>query len=196
VGNAPAGFEAVHREFRPRIIRYLARLVGDADAEDIAQDVFVKVHGSLSGFRGESSLSTWIYRIATNAALDRLKSPSYKRETAADTNGLTGGQACVADKSIPVDQQIAREQMSECVRGVVDRLAPDHKAVIVLSELGELADREVADILGVTPGAAKARLHRARARLKTELETACNFGRDERNEFVCEPKRTPINFKK
>jgi RNA polymerase sigma-70 factor, ECF subfamily len=196
LGNAPAGFEGIHKEFRPRIVRYLGRLVGEADAEDLAQEVFIKVHGSLSGFRGESSLSTWIYRIATNTALDRLKSPACRREITADTDELEEGRTCVSGADVPVDQQIAREQMSACVRGIMDRLSPDHKAVIVLSELGELTDREVADVLGVTPGAAKARLHRARARLKGELEAACNFGRDERNEFVCEPKTTPITLNK
>lgn len=188
-------FDHIHDEYRPKVLRYLARLVGDADAEDLTQEVFVRVHGSLSGFRGDSSLSTWIYRIATNAALDRLKSPTFKKEASSVAAVAEEGTEAV-ESSEPVDKRLIREQMGECIRGVVDRLPPDYKTVIVLSELGELTNREVAEVLGVSLEAAKIRLHRARARLKSELQEACSFGRDERNEFICEPKVTPIEFRK
>ena len=76
--SAEKEFQKIYDDHYPRIVRYLRRLVGDSEAEDVAQEVFVKVHQSLDGFRGESKLSTWIYRIATNTAMDRLKSPSSK----------------------------------------------------------------------------------------------------------------------
>ena len=70
---ATVDFKSVHDEFRPRVLRYVARLVGEADADDVTQTVMLKVNQGLAGFRGDSSLSTWIYRIATNAAMDRLR---------------------------------------------------------------------------------------------------------------------------
>src|SRR5574342_1048299 len=72
-------FPKIYAGFQQKILRYLTRLVGEADAEDLAQEVLIKVSEALPNFRGESQLSTWIYRIATNTALDRLRSPSYQR---------------------------------------------------------------------------------------------------------------------
>ncbi len=66
-------FQAVHDRFRSRILRYLARLVGEGEAEDVTQSVMLKVSEKLVEFRGDSDVSTWIYRIATNAAVDRLR---------------------------------------------------------------------------------------------------------------------------
>ena len=70
-------FQKVYDTFQPKIHRYLVRFVGDYEAEDLTQEVFVKVGQGLKEFRGESQLSTWIYKIATNSALDRLRSPSF-----------------------------------------------------------------------------------------------------------------------
>jgi RNA polymerase sigma-70 factor (ECF subfamily) len=72
-------FEHIHAAFRPKIERYLTRMIGEYEAEDLTQDVFVRISQALKTFRGECELSTWIYRIATNAALDRLRSPSFQR---------------------------------------------------------------------------------------------------------------------
>ncbi len=71
---ATVDFQSVHKDFRPRVLRYLSRLVGEAEAEDLTQSVMLKISEALPGFRGDSSLSTWIYRIATNAALDKRAS--------------------------------------------------------------------------------------------------------------------------
>ena len=75
----PPEFRDIYEQFYPKILRYMARMVDESEAEDLTQEVFGRVAGSLAAFRGESQLSTWIYRIATNAALDRLGSPSYQR---------------------------------------------------------------------------------------------------------------------
>lgn len=72
-------FKEVYEEFQPRILHHLSRLAGPNEAEDLAQEVFEKVSRALKGFKGESRLSTWLYRIATNTALDRLRTPSFNR---------------------------------------------------------------------------------------------------------------------
>ena len=72
-------FQDIYTAFNEKVRRYLARLVGEAEAEDLTHEVFIKASKALDDFRGESSLSTWIYRIATNTALDRLRSPDFKR---------------------------------------------------------------------------------------------------------------------
>ena len=77
--SAHPDFPQVYGEFHPRIQRYLTRLLGTNEADDATQEVFAKISQALPQFRGESSLSTWIYRIATNTAYDRLRSPSFQR---------------------------------------------------------------------------------------------------------------------
>ncbi len=72
-------FSKIYDEYYPKIVRYLTRVVGESEAEDAAQETFVKIDRSLESFRGESSVSTWIYRIATNTAMDHLRRPSSKR---------------------------------------------------------------------------------------------------------------------
>jgi RNA polymerase sigma-70 factor (ECF subfamily) len=74
-------FQNIYDAFRPRILAYLARMVGKHEAEDLTQEVFIRVSLGLKDFRGASKLSTWIYRIATNAALDHLRSPSFQKTT-------------------------------------------------------------------------------------------------------------------
>jgi RNA polymerase sigma-70 factor (ECF subfamily) len=73
--HSQAEFEDIYQEYQPKIRHYLSRMLGDQAAEDIAQEVFAKVSRSLDSFKGKSSFSTWIYRIATNAAVDKLRSP-------------------------------------------------------------------------------------------------------------------------
>ena len=74
-------FKNIHSEYYQKIIKYLLRLVGQYEAEDVAQEVFEKVSQRLKSFKGESKLSTWLYRIATNTAIDRMRSPSFKRSS-------------------------------------------------------------------------------------------------------------------
>ena len=184
-------FDAVHEAYRSRIVRYLARLVGEHEAEDLAQEVFVRVARGLPAFRGDSRLSTWIYRVARNVAVDRLRGGPPLWTTRPAPSGAAEGddeareEAGTADSA---EQALIRGEMSSCVRNLVDGLPENDRAVIVLGEMGELRDREVADVLGVTVGTAKIRLHRARARLKREMERRCDLYRDCNNTLACDEK--------
>jgi RNA polymerase sigma-70 factor (ECF subfamily) len=91
-------------------------------------------------------------------------------------------------KPLTVEQQAIREEMSSCVRGVVDRLPDNYRTAIVLSDLEGFKDGEIAEVLGLTLSATKIRLHRARARLKQELSSCCVFYRNEENELACDRK--------
>ena len=79
--NGKPDIKEIYEEFQPKIVHYLSRLLGNQDAEDIAQEVFAKVSRGLESFKGQSKLSTWIYRIATNTAIDKLRSASFKRSS-------------------------------------------------------------------------------------------------------------------
>ena len=186
-------FSEIYSEFYPKIKHYLTRLVGDHEAEDMAQIVFEKVNKNLSTFKGDAKISTWIFKIATNTALDRLKSQSYK-------HSLSGPQAPVPLQSVehiatalkktssPVTKVI-RDEMSDCIREFVDRLPPDYRTIIILNELEGFTNQEIADILQISLDAAKIRLHRARTKLKKELEAGCNFYLDEQSELACDRKQ-------
>lgn len=195
-------FQEIHDTFRPKILRYLVRLVGEQDAEDLTQDVLVKVSQALETFRGEATVSTWIYRIATNAATDHLRKPSSVLPTRivsfqADDDTLSGQGDRVDEQSTPfLDAQLIRKEMSDCIRGLVDGLPEDYRTVLVLSELEELTNAEIAEVLQVSLETVKIRLHRARAKLKKEMENLCSFYRDERNVLSCDRKIIPLKFHK
>jgi len=194
--GSESAFNDIYREYHHKILHYIARLAGSEEAEDITQEVFEKVHRGLEGFKGESQLSTWIYRIATNAALDRMRAPSFRRtpgeleEASEDRNVWTGR------KKTPVDQQLIRKEMSECVQEHIDKLSSDYKTVILLSEQEGLTNREIADVLQISLDAVKIRLHRARTSLKKILDEACDFYHNEQSILACDRKYSILKIKK
>jgi RNA polymerase sigma-70 factor, ECF subfamily len=183
-------FQEIHDEFRPRILRYLIRLIGSGEAEDLTQEVLAKISQALQAFRGESQLSTWIYQIATHSALDKIRSRSIRYLDQAET--IEGNEedqdAWTGEKPHSLEAQVIREEMNACIRSVVDQLPENYRTVIVLSELEGLPDQEMAEVLGLSLEAAKIRLHRARTRLKEDLARHCVFYRTEQNELACDPK--------
>jgi RNA polymerase sigma-70 factor (ECF subfamily) len=194
-------FHKIYSEYYPRIVGYLRRIVGEAEAEDVAQEAFVKVSKALDGFRKDSRLSTWIYRIATNAAMDHLRSRSSLKKAPEESFGEEERES--EDKNIwtgetkpSIEKSLIRGQMNDCIRGIVEKLPANYRVVITLSELEGLTNSEIAEILQISLDTAKIRLHRARAKLKAELETQCSFYHDERNELACDRKTTPLKFLK
>ncbi len=192
------GFSKIYDEYYPKIVRYLTRVVGESEAEDAAQETFVKIDRSLESFRGESSLSTWIYRIATNTAMDHLRRASSKRSLLAteDKDLSSDEDTGHADNKLLLDTLLIRKDMNDCIRGVVDSLPADYSTVLVLSEFEGLTNSEIAEVIGISLDTAKIRLHRARTKLRKALEAKCNFYRDERNELSCDRKTTPLKFLK
>ena len=193
-------FEEIYEEFHPKILNYLARLMGPNEAEDTAQVVFVKVSRGLGSFKGQSKLSTWIYRIATNTAIDKLRSPAHRHASGqiplVDSTAVENNTSTITRSQTPIDQNVIRKEMSECVREYVDRLPPNHRTVLVLSELEGFKNREIADILQITLENVKVRLHRARARLKQELDDGCDFYHTEEGTLACDRKPIRIESKK
>src|SRR5512134_2795467 len=133
-------FRAIHASYRPRIFRYLTRLVGPSEAEDLAQEVFVRVSRGLPDFKRDAKLSTWIYRIATNVATDRLRSRSSKE--ARSDSAISHHEGSVVDvdalpdeKSPSLEKQLMRDEMSSCIHRYINTLTENYRAVVVLSEI-------------------------------------------------------------
>ncbi|BBB90058.1 MAG TPA: RNA polymerase sigma factor [Methylomusa anaerophila] len=185
-------FEQVYAIFQPRIYRYLERLIGINEVEDVTQEVFIKVGKALDKFGNKSQLSTWIYQIATNTAIDRMRSRSYKQDAITKyypTDGeLNEKNMCFANKPLSIEEQVIRKEMNECIQGYVAVLPENYRIVFVLSEMERFKVSEIAALLGLSVNTVKMRLHRAKKRLKELLLANCNFYRTECNELACEPK--------
>ncbi|MCX5853803.1 MAG: RNA polymerase sigma factor [Deltaproteobacteria bacterium] len=183
-------FQKIHGEFRPRIFNYLSGMVGKNHAEDLTQIVFEKVSRSLDNFRGESSIATWIYRIATNVALDHGRSASTRRTTVSlDDVDVNCRRNVLSDEKLhDAEKGLMRRDMNVCIYRIMKRMPESERVVVLLSEFEGMKNREIADILDLSLDAVKIRLHRARARLKKDIGSECTLYRDERNELVCCPK--------
>jgi RNA polymerase sigma-70 factor, ECF subfamily len=170
-------FQKIHEAFRPKIHRYMARLVGEDEAEDLTQEVFIKVNRALGTFRGESQLSTWIYRIATNTAIDKIRTSAFHQDAQNDSlddmDEVEDKEAWTEEETLTPEQQLLLKDMYKCFGNFVGNLPANYRTVVVLSELGELTNDEIAQVLGLSLAAVKIRLHRGRARLFQELKTHC-----------------------
>ncbi len=184
--------ETVLGEYLPKIRRYLTRLVGADEAEDLTQETVLKVARAFKDFDRRSKLSTWIYRIATNTAVDRLRSSSYRNaKTMTPEDELAAEDQSVfrTRKVLSIDQQAIEKEMNSCIRDFIDHLPEQYRTVLVLSEFECLKNQEITAILGITLDTVKIRLHRARERLKKELERGCDFYRTDGSQLACEPTR-------
>src|SRR5512133_821005 len=172
-------FQQIHADYRPKILRYLVRMVGETEAEDLTQEVFLKIDRALPTYRGESKLSTWIYRIASNAAMDRMRSPSFTRVVPLEFPGCSGPEeaeikddsALPGDGTPSIEQELFRKQRVDCYKDSIKCLPEKYQKVIMLSELEDLAAGEIADILGISVEAVKMRLHRGKAQLLEYLKS-------------------------
>lgn len=162
---------------------YVAAMTRDDwAADDIVQEVFLKVQRKFETLNDGAKLKPWIYSIARNRCIDHFRKVSVSREN------QTGEDHEIDGVQLPLIQlQLERREMSRCVQSKIDLLADSQREVIILFDTVGLSHEEVADILGIQIGAVKVRLHRARKALKEILDRECNFEHDERNVFVCSP---------
>jgi len=197
---APATIGALYAQEAPRIRRYLSRLVGAEEAEDLVQEVFARAHGAIASHRGEARLTTWLFRIATNAAIDHLRRAAPRHVTLARDpaagRSATRANGCAdppeagdcANAAPSAEAELIRSEMRRCIAQLVSSLPASSAAVLVLGEIQGLKDREVADALGLSLEAVKIRLHRGRRRLRKLLEASCDLYHDERGELACDHK--------
>jgi len=180
--------EELYQAFFPDVLRYLKRFITDAQAEELAQEVFIKANKGLDSFRGESSAKTWVYRIATNTLRDFLRSKSHRYENI--TKHIPEQELekcpCESNEEMSAEQAFIRKEMNDCIMEYILRLPDNYSTVLVLSDIEGHSNREIADILELSLGTVKIRLHRARARLKQELSEACILTYNSNNELECE----------
>jgi RNA polymerase sigma-70 factor (ECF subfamily) len=159
------------------------------DADDLTQEVFLRAHRRLDSVRDPDAQTSWLYRIATHVCYDRYRKSS--RQPRLDPLDVTGsgepGPGFERPDEVSLAQVMERAEMSSCVRKYLDGLSDDYRQVILLHDLEELTNPEIAEMLGVSLDAVKSRLHRARRKLQAALNEHCDFSYDEHGVFVCEP---------
>jgi RNA polymerase sigma-70 factor (ECF subfamily) len=149
------------------------------DAEEVTQDVLLKVHRKVSAFRGDAALSSWIYRITFNTAMSRLRSTraaraaDQERERSLAAHGQEEGPRTPrqpADWSRMPDEELLRAQLREAVVAAIDELPEIYRAPIVLRDIHGLTTEEASSRLNVKDQTLKSRLHRGRLMLRGKLE--------------------------
>ena len=172
--GSEAAFEAIVRLYERQVFAYAYRLLSNRqDAEEVTQDVFVKVWRTLPSFRWESALSTWILTITRNAATDLLRRREEPTESLwrEDENG--GEYAIpVADPSPESNPEEAYQckERAELVRRGIAALSPDFREILLLREMQGLSYSDIAVVLSLEEGTVKSRINRARAALKKILK--------------------------
>lgn len=170
-------FNEIVRQYGDKVFSLVYRMIGSrAEAEDIAQEVFVTVFKTVDGFRGESKFSTWLLRIAANHCKNRIKYLARRPVAGAGLDGV--GDEALADRGTsPVqarieapDVMMEAAEMEALTQAAIAALEEDHRLLIVLRDVEELSYQEIGEITGLAEGTIKSRLHRARMVIKEHLD--------------------------
>ena len=177
--------------FRAQVQRHILAMVRDKSlAEELTQDAYARALERIDQLRDPQAALAWLYRIATTVALDRLR----QRRPATvplDTVAPAGAEAeQAAERERPLsllEGALESAEMSACVQGYLAALPDDYRIAILLHDAHGLSNPEIAELLGCSLATAKIRVHRARARLRETLNSACSFEIDERGVLICDP---------
>lgn len=171
-----AAYEKLVRGYGPRLLATARRILRDAAlAEDCLQETFLKAFDKIDGFEGRSALGTWLHSILVNQSLMKLRKNKRERhEQIDDLMPQFDSNACRIEAPwsylATPDELLERDQTRALVQSKIDQLPESYRIVLQLRDIEEFDTETVAAMLDITPGAAKVRLHRARAALKVLLE--------------------------
>lgn len=166
-------FETLVRRYQDRVYGFCLRLLDDAsEAEDVAQDVFLTLYRHANRFRGESLFSTWLFRIAKNQSLNRIKYLERRGRQAkrAMSDSAEDRVAAIKEREDRrPDVMVEGEQRAALVQRAIATLSEEHRVVLVLRDLEDLSYEEISAITGLPIGTVKSRIHRARTALAERL---------------------------
>lgn len=188
-GTAQVSSGDLFASYHTKIRRYILSMVHDpVEADDLTQDVFLQAHRRLSSVRDPDAVVSWLFRIATHVCYDRFRRSSRQPKTHSLDVGETAGAGLgdIADQ-LRLDRVLEQTEMSACVRNYMEDLSTEYKQVILLHDLEELSNPQIAEMLGVSLDTVKIRLHRARRKLQVALGEHCVLSLDEQGVLVCEP---------
>lgn len=173
-----AAFDRLVLKHKDRLFNLCYRFLGDyEEANDSAQETFIKVYRSLNRFRFESAFSTWLYRIAVNTCKNRLKSSAHRQKRrmvpldnpVSANHGSPGRE--IQDESQSPDNELEKKENMRAIQEAINALPPEQKEVVTLRDIEGFSYEEVAEITGLNLGTVKSRLARARLDLRKRLRS-------------------------
>ena len=165
-------FRELVTQYENRIYTVACSIIGDSEmARDAAQEAFVRAYKALGRFEGKSSFYTWLYRITTNVCLNMAQKENRRIDTTSfdamqDTHDISPDRFFGTDEP---ENDIERADLRNQIDKVLNTLSPDHRTVVVLKDIEDMSQEEIAETLGVSVGTVKSRLSRARAQLRDLL---------------------------
>lgn len=169
-------FELLVKRYQGPVFNFVFRMLGNREeAEDLAQEVFVKVFKKIDSFRGESSLSTWIYRVASNMCKNRQQYLGRRYHNRPSKNGLEEGSLnednsyCTTGRISRPDELVEGYQMEQLLQKAISELEEEPRLILILRDIQGLSYDDIASIVGLPLGTVKSRLHRARMSLKEKI---------------------------
>ena len=163
-------FEVLVQRYRTRVHRLAVRFMRNREeAEEVSQEVFLTVYRKLAQFEGKSSFSTWLYRVAVNASLMRLRSQDHAETVPIDD--LAGELSGDEEEAVkPPDYRLNSEESLVQIERAMDNLPEEFKTILILRDIEDFSNEETAEIMDLSVAAVKSRLHRARSYLRKRLE--------------------------
>lgn len=177
ISKAKAGdveaFEQLIEAYQKKVYNLALRMTGNQDdAADLAQEAFIRVFRSISGFKEQSSFSTWVYRITTNVCLDEIRKRKNRKVISIDEEiHMDEGEIkrqVISEEPLP-DELAEREELRSIVNAAINSLPEDQRIVLTLRDLNSLSYDEIAKILDCPGGTVKSRINRARQALRNVL---------------------------
>lgn len=164
-------FEELVRRYEGKVYGMAFRFMGNhADAMDLAQEGFIRLYQNLPGFRGDSSFSTWMYRVVANACRDELRRRQRQRSVSLEEMAdSAGGSIPVPSAEVSPEEAAERNELQEYVQMCLNSLSEEHRLILIMREIQGLSYDEIADTLDCSLGTVKSRLNRARHALKDRV---------------------------
>lgn len=170
VTGLEGGFEELVRRYQRPISAYVYRMVGDYEtALDLTQEIFIKIYGSLSRYRPEFKFSTWIYKIAHNAAIDHLRRSSGRERSLVGGTDSDSYDLPIESDGLTPEQQTEREERRVEIESVVRSLPTAYRELIILRHSQDLTYEEIVEVTGLPLGTVKNRLFRARDLMRQQF---------------------------
>lgn len=181
-------FDAIYKKFNRQIVGYISRYVGIENAEDVAQNAFMRICRRLETSAEEiQNEKAWVYKIATNTAIDFLRKKQIKLVDESSVELDNDRLGLSSEKESPMAQYV-RKAGDSCVRSLVLGLPEKYGSVLILKDMEGFKNTEIAEILGISLASVKMRLHRGREMAQHQIRKKCDISCSQGGSIICEEK--------
>jgi RNA polymerase sigma-70 factor, ECF subfamily len=187
---ATSSADELWSELHGRLRGFVSRRIADPDAaEDIAQDVLLRLHRSLGELRAEDRLDAFAYRIARNAIIDHYRANAATKEAPTAPEALIADADAAGGTGADANETEGRRQLARCLEPLVRRLPERYREALMLTDLGDLSQVEAARVVGLSVPGMKARVQRARAKIHELITDCCDVTLDD-SQHIADVNRT------